>query len=83
MRRRGDIIFEELSDELQWNFKKTMKSESTVDRKDRPGFQARLALREYTTSIDLPLSRGRNGSLFYVPFNIILLIIFLIAYGNI
>jgi hypothetical protein len=78
-RRRGDVLFEEVSDELQWNLTKTLKEQTDSPRPNRPDLLARIVLRQYNTSIDLPLARGKNGIMIYVLVNVSTLIIISLA----
>ena len=79
-RRRGDALFEEASDELQWNLTKTLKNDDSYNRSERPALKARVILREYSTSIDLPLARGKNGILIYATTNVMSLFVLLAMY---
>ena len=73
-RKEGDVLFKEISDELQWyvRFQKKDKidiSPSTPEH--RPDLQARLALRAFAQSSDLPLVPGKYGPLAYALVNIL------------
>ena len=77
LRKRGEVIFEEVSDEFQWYVGRT--ESSTMERPGpRPDFAVRLVLRDFARAGDLPLARGRNGPATYVVVNIFVL--FLLAY---
>ncbi len=78
LRRRGDAIFEELSDELQWNLTRSFKSEAPRDT-SRPDLEARVLLREYINTIDLPLTRGKQGITIYTAINLLSLILFVFS----
>jgi hypothetical protein len=79
-RRNGDALFDEISDELQWNLTKSLKATSSDIRSEKPALTARVILREYTTSIDLPLVRGKHGIAIYAAVNICNVIIFIAGY---
>lgn len=72
-RRTGDVVFEEVSDELQWHRQKTGRTDDAA--LDRPLLPIRIALRRYAVSADLPLLRGRAGAAAYVGLNVAALLI--------
>jgi hypothetical protein len=63
IRKRGDVLFKEISDELQWNVRFSDPDGTAPPR--RPSFDARLALRSFAHASDLPLVPGRYGPLAY------------------
>jgi len=75
MRRSGDAIYEEISDELQWDIKKYKKFEFNIE-KNKPSLDARIILREYINTTDLPLTRGSYGVTVYTLINLGALILY-------
>jgi hypothetical protein len=78
-RRASDVIFEELSDELQWYVIKNTNPSINVTYEDsksghlrRPSINVRVALREYVRTTDMPLIPGRMGPFLYIITNILL-----------
>jgi len=76
MRKKGDALFEEVSDELQWNILQSVKTEKVSDRSKKPTLKARVVLREFITTIDLPLVRGKHGMTIYFLINIVSILLF-------
>lgn len=80
LRKRGDAIFEELSDELQWYIRDGRKlktqtgdyddSESWAE--ERPTLNARIVLRTFSRTTDLPLVPGRFGPAIYAGINLLI-----------
>jgi hypothetical protein len=67
LRKRGDALFQELSDELQWFVGRAQAQEVPADR---PALTARVALRSFATAVDLPLFPGARGAATYAFVNI-------------
>lgn len=67
LRKRGDVIFQELSDELQWHVGR--RSGSEVPR-ERPLLDARVSLRAFSATSELPLIPGRFGGAIYAALNL-------------
>jgi hypothetical protein len=67
-RRRADVWFEEVSDELHWRRGKA-KSEDYSD--SRPRLQSRLVLREYARATELPFIPGRAAPAICVAANVL------------
>ena len=70
IRKKGDAVFKELSDELQWYVRygseERAASSSEPTASIRPDLRTRIVLREYATATVLPLlSAGRNGPAIY------------------
>lgn len=65
LKRRGDVIFEELSNELQWSL------DQDVQRK-AASLDIRVLMRHYVFSSDLPLTRGPYGMGLYLALGVIL-----------
>jgi hypothetical protein len=75
-KRQGNVLFEEISDELQWwmlskNSSDTNKENNILVEKERPILRIRIALREFAHTTDLPLMRSSYGSIMYFLLNII------------
>lgn len=67
LRNQGMIIYEELTDEIDWSRK----------RKEfihRPSMELRIVIKEFLKSTDLPFTSGANGQAFYIVLFIIILI---------
>lgn len=79
LRKRGDVIFEELSDDLQWYIRDGKKLQThTGDYDDseswaeeRPTLSARIVLRAFSQAADLPLIPGRFGPAIYAGINLL------------
>jgi hypothetical protein len=73
-RKEGDALFKEISDELQWYIRferaETSKTASSAPE-HRPDLGARLTLRTYAQTSDLPLIPGAYGPLLYALINIV------------
>jgi hypothetical protein len=61
-RRRGDVFFDELSNELQWSG--PTRPAKTVAQ-EKPPIRVRIILREFVQASDLPLLPGRYGPAAY------------------
>jgi hypothetical protein len=72
MRKRGETLFEEVSDELQWNVRKESQAKYPP-ADDRPMLNARIALRSFARATDLPLVPGKYGPGFYATINFVML----------
>lgn len=79
LRKQGDTLFEEISDELQWNVQKNLSAGDKPIADERPLLLARITLRTFARTTDLPLVPGRFGPAIYTVANI--LIIFLVYYS--
>jgi hypothetical protein len=79
IRKRGDILFKEISDEIQWNLRFSDSESTDTAPHKRPQFNARLTLRSFAQASDLPLIPGRYGPLMYVLIDLVsvLLAVFL------
>ena len=76
-RKRGNVLFEIISDELQWyivnerseiNGSKSMYSE---EKQARLKIEAGIALRSFTKTTDLPFVPGMYGPAIYIGINIV------------
>jgi hypothetical protein len=79
-RRRGDVLFEEISDELQWRIPPQAPTglKSRIDSSVaamRPHLNVRITLRTYAKTTDLPLFPGKFGPGLYFIYNVIVLVI--------
>ena len=70
-RRQGEVLFEEISDELEWH----IKGDKTEAASTRPEIDARISLRSFFKTTDLPFIPGKFGPAFYLGFNIIITIL--------
>lgn len=59
IRGKGLIIYEELTDEIDWSRK---RREFTF----KPPLETRIIIREFLKSTDLPFTSGANGQAFYL-----------------
>ena len=66
-KKRANVLYEEISDELQWH---VGKSNSSVRSETRPDLAARIALRSFDRTTDLPLVGGKSAPIIYSIFNI-------------
>lgn len=69
LRKRGEAIFEEISDELHWFIGYREKEPNNISQK-RPEFQIRVLLRSFAKTTDLPLIPGKFGPAIYMVINI-------------
>ena len=67
LRKRGDAIFQELSDELQWHVGRSFGGPPPLER---PLLHARIALRTFSAAAELPLVPGRFGGAIYAGLNL-------------
>lgn len=74
MRKRGDALFDEISDEVQWDIRSDNASEKPVPRK-RPRMDVRIRLRTFVRSTDLALVPGKYGPAAFAAVNILATII--------
>jgi hypothetical protein len=71
-RKRGDALFEEISDELQWNIRGTRLLKDKSPAKERPEIQARVVLRTFARASDLPIIPGKFGPAIYITVNLLI-----------
>lgn len=79
LRKKGDVLFEEISDELQWYVQSDgpdIGVQGTAEK--RPILRARIVLRAFAQNTDLPLVPGKFGPAVYVLVNMI--VVFLLLY---
>lgn len=65
-RKQGEAIFEEVSDELQWHVRYLGEYDKAPSSNSRPELRARVTLRSFTRTTDLPLIPGSFGPALYV-----------------
>lgn len=76
-KRRGEILFEEISDELHWDIGYQRTSKNNVIANERPNLEIRLILRDFAKSSNLPFLPNRYATTAYAIFTIVL--VFLIS----
>jgi hypothetical protein len=74
LRRRGEIIYEEVTDDLHRFHRET--------EMDRPRIAFRIALKNFATSMDLPLVPGRYGVSLYILLNLAGLVFAFLTYRS-
>ena len=72
LRRTGDVLFQEIGDELQWNTRAEKVPPGKGAANERPPLEARVILRRFAQGTDLPLVPGRFGPAVYAAFNILM-----------
>lgn len=71
-RKEADALFEELSEDLHWQLRGDSTKTSPIQEK--PEFEARVILKQFSRTSDLPLVPGRMGPAAYAAFNVALMI---------
>ncbi len=71
LRRFGDVLFLEISDELQWNIRATEMRAGESAASERPKLHVRIALRSFARASDLPLIPGKFGPAIYIAINVL------------
>lgn len=87
-KRRGDALFEEISDQLQWHIaRRYSKSEqeghseqSSYEESTSPVFHFRITLRLFASAIKLPFTPGPNGAAIYVVVNLLIVVALSVFY---
>lgn len=77
-RRRGDTLFDEISDELQWNIRQNAEARSD-NYSIAPEFNVRVMMRDFIRATDLPLLPGKFGPALFAAASIALAIAALLA----
>lgn len=79
-RKRGETLFEEISDEIQWRIsdRQVSKYDEEVLIDYKPWLESRVILRDFVKTTDLPLIPGKYGTSIYAIINIV--IAFLVTY---
>ena len=89
MRKSGDTLFEEMSDELQWHIAylgvapKPEPSQADELLQERPPLDVRTTLRSYVRTTDLPIIPGKMGPALYVALNLTFTLILTIGLPSI
>ena len=76
-KKRGNALFDELSDEYQWNLLAPERKSTDADR-GKPPIDVRVILREFSRASDLPLVPGKYGPSAYVGINVLIVIGFIL-----
>lgn len=71
-RKHGEVLFEEISDELEWYVDNKFGKKSSSHR---PEINSRILLRSFIKTTDLPFISGKSGPAVYLILNITLIII--------
>jgi len=69
-RKVGEVLFEEISDELQW-FAVSDKAISSTKPMGMPRLDHRIILRQFAKTTDLPLVPGKHGGAIYALVNLL------------
>lgn len=77
VKKNGEAIFEELSDEFQWNLRSGKRGNLSPSAL-RPPLELRVELRSFLSASNLPLAPERSGPLIYMLLN---LLVFLVGAG--
>lgn len=75
LRKTGESLFDELSDEVQWFVVHKAKSSAEGLGSVRPPLGVRYELRRFARNTDLPLVPGSAGTTIYVLLNLILMLV--------
>jgi len=73
LRRLGSVLFEEISDDLEWHIdaeRRTLDTLRVKESKNAPPLTVRLTLRHFAQSSELPLITGRQGLILYILLNL-------------
>lgn len=83
IRRRGNVLFEEVSNELHWGGKESKDvTAPEAEHSDRPTLDARITLRSFVYASDLPLVPGKFGPSIYVVVNLSFLFLSWFLYSH-
>ncbi|PHK15962.1 hypothetical protein VF12_40275 [Nostoc linckia z15] len=66
--KRGNTLYEELVDEVEWKYK------MSIERFQRLPIQTRVILKDYIKNRDLPFVNGQMGTLLYLIFFFLILV---------
>jgi hypothetical protein len=75
LRKRGDAIFQELSDELQWHVGRRTPDYLDDPPTTRPVLEARVMLRTFSAAAELPLVPGRFGGAAYACVSLLIAVL--------
>lgn len=77
---QGDVIYQELSDELEWDVRhRYLPQVEPRTARRRPRLRLRIQFREFVSASRLPLARGSYGLMAYVLVNVLILIAAVVA----
>ena len=71
LRKQGESLFEEISDELEWHVEGVRVTDRASDVVERPHLHARIILRSFARTTDLPLVPGKFGPALYAGVNLL------------
>lgn len=74
--RKGDNLFSEISDELQWYL--VERKQPNQKQGERPPLSARTIMREYVNNTGLPFVNGKNRVAIYALLNLLSLFVYVI-----
>jgi hypothetical protein len=80
LRKRGNVLFQEVSDELQWFVGRGARLQETLPPV-RPLLSARVALRSFASAGELPLVPGRLGPAGYAVMNVVCVLTAAVVYS--
>ncbi|MFN0108922.1 MAG: hypothetical protein ACKVZH_08705 [Blastocatellia bacterium] len=75
LQKHGNVIFDEISDELEWNVTGAKLQEGGTLAGKRPEVNIRIVLRMFVRATNLPLLPGEYGPVFYFVFNLALIFV--------
>lgn len=78
-RKRGDVLFEEISDEVERRTVVIAKEPEFEEEKPALLLRARLALRDFSHASDLPFIPGKFGPTIYAAVNLLIPILILFS----
>lgn len=70
LQKHGNVIFDEISDELEWNVNGAKLEEGGTISEKRPEVNVRIVLRMFVRATNLPLVPGGYGPAMYFVFNL-------------
>ena len=74
LRKQGESLFEEISDELEWHILAEPSKQSASPTGERPSLSARIVLRSFVRATDLPLVPGKFGPSLYAGINLLAIV---------
>ena len=74
-RRQGNVLYDEISDELEWNVRSARLAEGGKLAEYPPDVNVRIVVRMFAHATDLPLFPGDKGPAIYVLLNLGLVLI--------
>ena len=76
-RRRGNILFEEISNETQWHLVQGQSDGASAYHSpadERPAMETRIIMRQFVAACEWPLVPGRYGGTVYAGLCLLLLV---------